>query len=322
MPDDQQKSIVRNVRDFTQFYHTFVDQHAKMNNMDNYIFRGEDSDSYQLYPSALRESGVNKLRHLAGKEVAKYKNGSELEAAAIVNFYRHANRHGLYVPNLEEFAEYNLSIDDLYKILWHGDILQPKFYELYALAQHYYVPTRFLDWTFDIHVALWFAAYGNFINEDNDNKSQGFSLWIMNYDKTRRLKVKYPETLPRYNKKDTNHYLKFVVPPYGNNINLKAQKGILTYLPIQLFEEKLKNGKYFGISLDECILKTAELDSKMHSITDSKNLYLMKYVFPSEQARDVLCFLKSRGYDLTTIYPGYGRITDALELDYKLEILR
>lgn len=323
--------------DFYQQFHNYLGQNLAH---DSFIYRGEASAMYELYPGALRKTGIEKLERLAGSSSRKKPNShtglsAQLEMLAVRNFYRYANTRGLWVPYLEEFGQYSMTEDELFKKIWAKDIISPKYYELFALAQHYFVPTRFLDWSFDIHVALWFAAssaYGhikqltkkaNKINNVNPQKNK-FSLWVMNYEKVKNLKLVYPTIVsdPRI-KKEIEEYIdrqgrqtiQFIVPPYVSNQNLRAQRGILSYVPIGVDTLKPQHGDYFGDSLD----KSIDTALKNYGYKDSVLAdYIHKFTFSYEEADKALRFLSTRGYNKASIYPGYQYITEAIELENEL----
>ena len=59
-----------------------------------------------------------------------------------------------------------------------------EFIEVISLAQHYGVPTKVLDWTYDYKVALYFALKD--ILKDKNNYSDGV-LWAFN--QCRQVKI-------------------------------------------------------------------------------------------------------------------------------------
>ena len=87
------------------------------------------------------------------------------EIRNIMLFYRICNKNGLFLPqipnwlldnsncnfiNMKIFKEKYLSKNKN----WIDDNLK----ELFALAQHYGMPTRLLDWTYQFNTALYFGA--------------------------------------------------------------------------------------------------------------------------------------------------------------------
>ncbi len=125
--------------------------------------------------------------------------------------------------HIDEIIEHliEMTSGDLSKRKW----LSPDIVELAALAQHYGLPTRLIDWTFDIFVALYFAAFGarkRHLADKNTDESDTLVIWALNRQAL------------AYQSKTGKIPLKFTVPPYHGNSNLYAQKGILTYWEVDV----------------------------------------------------------------------------------------
>lgn len=214
-----------------------------------YIYRGHSkSDSFKLVPSLLRIEG-DSLKE-------KRKDFYTKELRSLLQFYLESNQHGLYVPHIPSFFQFGISSEfDFSLILQDREWawLSNDVIELAALAQHYGLHTRLLDWTRDIRVALYFAALGvdNTQNED-------MAIWcidagnlmargdafdtshhiadLLSYDgqgdhweKRELIRILNTDVLP----------LRFFVPRYESNKNISAQKGILSIWQYNLGQKEI-----------------------------------------------------------------------------------
>ena len=132
--------------------------------MDEWIFRGHASASYKLIPSALRSSGEFKNRYFDDKS-------SELgqvlgEFKALREFFTIADRHGVLPPDIGHHLHGifdSWHTPPIYEEIQTGrrSWLPDELLYLAAIAQHYGVPTRLLDWTQHSLIAAYFAAKEN-----------------------------------------------------------------------------------------------------------------------------------------------------------------
>ena len=228
--------IVKSIelRDLKDVYEHLVLDYKKWR---GYIYRGHEDSSYVLLPSILRDA----------KKYTKKENLFIYELSLLLKFYRVCNNQGLLIPEIKMFRDMYLTDSfDLSYILTENSgfyWLPDEVFELSALAQHYGIPTRFLDWTQDVQTALHFAAYGN---KRSKLKKDSFSVWAINAEWLQELKKfqsNKMDMISRVQAKDANDDinklwidemydtslpLRFCTPHYAMNPNLCAQKGILT----------------------------------------------------------------------------------------------
>ncbi|WP_418473234.1 FRG domain-containing protein [Desulfovibrio sp.] len=281
--------------DFIEFYHAMLPYGTLRSKLYGYIFRGEDSHLYNLLPSVLRPKNKNRILSMAklglDQEIEREGKQIYIEFLLLKNFYLLSNYHGLRVPSIDEFMfedQYKLIIDFSKEENWRW--IPNKLIELAALAQHYGVPTRLLDWTFDFHIALYFASLGACKNEFEGNNGSGyFVIWALN----RNFLLNYKK-----------HSLNFVVPAYSDNPNICAQKGILTYWSVSRKDATLSN---FSVNL-------TPLDKLLSdSIEDEKTNIIYKIHINLKKAREAFMFLNRIGYSASRIFPGYAGVTREME---------
>lgn len=120
----------------------------------NFIFRGESSDKYKLIPSALRQNNKEKIMQL-GNCICHGEDCQMMRITAeyymLRKFYYSCDNANLYVPHCRIR---NYPIDDVSIFLNKDTWIPEDLYEIAGLAQHYGLPTRLLDWSYDIYMYL------------------------------------------------------------------------------------------------------------------------------------------------------------------------
>lgn len=161
-----------------------------------------------------------------------------------------------------------------------------------ALAQHYGVKTRLLDWTFDIYVALYFAALGAC---RHPKECEFITIWALD-----RV----------YISDSSDSKLKYVIPPYSDNPNLNAQKGILTYWEIEIDEHDLLNIEKISKTVDRTPL---DILCSKHIPVKNNIPILHKLMIPTSYAYIIFMQLNELGYNASRLFPGYQGVSRQIE---------
>lgn len=258
------------------------------------VFRGHSDSSYRLVPRALRNEKEKETLYKCAKlyctetslidfkpDITQVQELSE--ALVLLQFYEMANLQGIRVPRPPlhhlgtPFEEAQLAIKD-----W----MSPGWMELAALAQHYGLPTRMLDWTYDLTTALYFVARGFVKGSTNECAT----VWQMDMAKVSFLT------------KD----VRFVVPEYALNPNLHAQKGLLTCL-------RNTSGSQ-DESLDEYLIRIYDSKSDgFKKLLMSDGSPILKCInIPHEQIQKILFILDQRLLMDSRYFPGLSGIADEI----------
>ena len=273
---------------------------------NNYIYRGVKDSAYGLVPSAYRKDGQSKLRKEAKTYTSlcgiiplpnKQSTRPEFrEIMALLWFYDLANRQGLRVPDIPH-AYSGIRYKDALSLSESANVnFVDDWSEIAAVAQHHGVPTRMLDWSFDINVALYFAV------KDLPNKRSGtkhpdaVSLWILNKTKAAMLKA-----------------IKFVVPKYCDNPNIRAQSGLFTVIDASVSDPSsdLRDvicDRYLGADID--VLPMIERGSTP---------ILTRIDIEYEEALELKANFKDRSISYDSIFPGWSGVAESIEIQSDLK---
>ena len=272
-----------------------------------FIFRGMSSSKFELVPNALRKENENNLWALSNIQSAK----EPLECCQIENeyriikkFYKGCDKNSLPVPNIDRIRDFMATDIGVDLVYYPGEKWLPHdLYEIAALAQHYGLPTRLLDWSKSIYTALYFAAIGNISEKGKDDY---MVLWAFNV--LRLCWCDFP--------------LKIINPSYYRNPNLGAQQGLFTLWEI---DKPIKSYKPFYGDEKRKIDRRALNDLIADYFAKNANdLYLdnlfYKIQIPAVDSVELLKYLRILGYDSSKLFPGYSGIVKDIK-DISLETI-
>jgi hypothetical protein len=172
------------------------------------IYRGQANAAWQLTPRLFRDPDVVRYSTLPFQLI---------EWMILDTFRKYCDSAGLRIPNDSlEFRSQHFDLNRTGRPLDFEPEWPPEgLTEFMALAQHYGLPTRLLDWTQRGHVAAYFAASGALALalDDPGNTPERFAVWSLNTTPIGQFRQ-----------------LKILRVPGSNNANLAAQAGLFTLL--------------------------------------------------------------------------------------------
>lgn len=165
----------------------------------NFLFRGHEDSDWELIPSIFRENNLKLLFTDEEKENRYSFDGFHFrrvtrEQGLVYEFYREASEKGLKIPRVETIEEYKrdeyrLMDKEVHKkvsIEWIDNVDME---EICALVQHYDIPTRLLDWTKDVNVAIYFAIHDIFNKLKKMYKTKKLVIWALDLEKIKEYNL-------------------------------------------------------------------------------------------------------------------------------------
>jgi len=243
---------------------------------------------HPLVPTAWREGALSALS--PDKPVKTYEQLVRVEIDIAKRFFRLADVRGLELPeDTQRLRSYMYQNRELSIFEWPP----AEFLPLLALARHFRLPTRLLDWTWNPYVAAYFAAAETIraVREKRVMDTDSLEVYALSVD------VFDTRVLSKALGIDwTGPELRLVTAPTAGNQNLRAQEGAFTMLDQ-------------SCGPDAPIPQTA-VDALVRSLQGNgpSSLLLHRFALPAKDAWLLLCFLAEEGVSASSVWPGYGGV--------------
>lgn len=275
---------------------------------ESFIFRGHGDQRYQLLPTALR-LGTPIFTSKGWREVGCWNNDEQTQAElyTIEKFFRLADTGGLPLPE-DSQALRHLLFELQYKdgaLTDHGgfSIWPPEtLLSLIALAQHYGLPTRLLDWSGHAFIAAYFAAIeaAKWIAQPKEAPSgvERLAVWAFEgiaYDLNRIASQGLSARMSKIRE------ITVVTAPAASNPNLRAQRGAFTLC------------RKAQVALDASADREP-MDCVVRNLRAQDDIYntLIEFSLPICESPKLLRRLARENVDAATLFPGYGGVARAV----------
>lgn len=276
-----------------------------------FYFRGQKISSWGLEASIYREDSlahnVLQRRNIGVTEGVTLNNVIEVELLLLSLFYQRCCSAGLEISQLDKnVADYLLDFPEKHYNSsrvevgdWLGVFSEVK--PLMAVAQHNGLPTRLLDWSTDMHIALYFA-----VCDVRPDQTEPCAVWVttgqLNHFFKRRQRGSdqlFPTTL------------EFLEQPRFKNERMLRQKGLHSSIAIL----DTKQCDLQDMNMETAIarnLKRAVDDKKHQGQTDElgemserleRSGLLWKIEIVPSLAQEIIEYLAFLGYSGSTLFP-------------------
>ena len=280
--------------------HLWASNRDSMFSQREWIFRGLSDADFPLRPSAFRKEAFTPfIPGQVERSVDTAKEQRDLEDAFLVQFCTAADRAELHIPSDGP------DVRDLRRAIADYDPHEfPPINKLhmFALAQHYGLPTRLLDWSRHPLVAAYFAVRDVAMARTKRPGVWSVSgeapcaVWALDLGFLRAMMREAREN------KAVDPAVYVVTAPYATNPNLAAQGGLFTLV-------QPRSGDPHRIpDLDAAVLAMAE---HAPAAWDGEPV-LVKFVLPANQVRVALRMLHAEGISAASVRPGLAGVVDTM----------
>lgn len=266
-----------------------------------WVFRGQGRAEWDLQPNAFRPDARLEF-YVGGAAGPKVNHFHQVHAELniVANFVTIASGYGLVLPPVAEkfyhaFTEIKQHVKNAATGTSNAGWPIQEWMPLFALAQHYGLPTRLLDWTFDPRVAAYFAAKRAV--EDASEPGARLAVWAFRNEAI--------QSWPLWGHPDTKERVALYQIPAATNPNLLAQRGVLSTIHRRSRGEDPAATTPLNQLLIATVAGQTEAWRSEHQ-DDAPIMY--KLTLPSSEAPKLLRLLARNQVSGITLFPGFDGV--------------
>lgn len=295
-----------NISEYIEPEHKFKIKISKTEIENNNLIRAtyleDNEDEATIY---FDNEGTPILNKNSSYKAPENKLQNERELYILMKFFNYADKSGLKInaKGLERYLIHHHQNEP-------NDDMAIDIEEIMSLAQHYGLPTKALDWSYDFKVSLYFAVKDIL----NNTESNDGVLWALNY-----------KLVENEESNDYNYHVNLNIyrPEYNTNPNLNAQKGLFTYLEryVEGYDKPLD--KLISYELNQPLENRppSELYGKITTLPTNiskTDTIFYKFIIPKELKAEILKELYLDNYSEEYLFPGYNGVSKHIINELKL----
>ena len=266
-----------------------------------WLFRGQ-GQNWPLLPTALRKSIPLMTQPMKWQESGDWTNEQQIDAeiTTLSGFFWLADANGLQVPEegLRDYLdEFQHTLKPNRPSRFYAEWPPRKVLSIMALAQHFGLPTRLLDWTYHPLVAAYFAAVGA-LRQPSIKQDPKLFVWALSRAAHTVENLFRGSFVP-------DPSVEIVTAAASANENLRAQQGVFTLARQKSTDLKQQVAR---TPLDVLVATAWPLVSLNPTFP-----VLHAFTLPVSEASRLLWMLAREGISAGSVYPSFTGVVAALK---------